>query len=63
MMAPGGHLLIEASEGQAPEAVEAMARSGLIPLVTRSEELNATVVVGTRRAASGHRHRRERPAR
>jgi release factor glutamine methyltransferase len=61
-LAPGGHLLIEASEGQAPEAVEAMARTGLIPRVTRSEELNATVVVGTRRAASGHRHRREGPA-
>ena len=62
-LAPGGHLLIEASEGQAPEAVEGMARGGLIPRVTRSEALNATVVVGTRRAASGHRHRRGGPAR
>ena len=47
-LAPGRHLLIEISQRQAPEAAGAFARSGLIPQVTNSEELNATVIVGTR---------------
>jgi len=47
-LAPGGHLLVEASERQAQQAVEAVARAGLIPQVASSEELNATVVIGTR---------------
>jgi release factor glutamine methyltransferase len=45
-MAPRGHLLIETSEGQAPQAVDALTCDGLIPRVVRSDELNATVVVG-----------------
>jgi release factor glutamine methyltransferase len=45
-LAPGGHLLVETSERQAPRAVETFARNGLIPRVARSEELNATVVIG-----------------
>jgi len=49
-LAPGGHLLSEISERQAPRAVEAFAGAGLIPQVARSEELNATVVIGTRTA-------------
>ena len=47
-LAPGGYLLVEASEGQAPQIVEAVARAGLIPQVASSDELNATVVIGTR---------------
>jgi release factor glutamine methyltransferase len=47
-LAPGGHLLIETSERQAPLTAEAFARGGLVPRVTTSEELDATVVVGTR---------------
>ena len=47
-LAPGGHLLIETSRDQAPQTVETVARSGLIPRVTSSDELNATVVIGTR---------------
>jgi release factor glutamine methyltransferase len=47
-LAPGGHLLVETSERQAPQAVEAVARHGLIPRVASSDELNATVVIGTR---------------
>jgi release factor glutamine methyltransferase len=50
-LAPGGHLLIETSEGQVPRAVAAMARSGLIPSVARSGELSATVLIGTSPAA------------
>jgi release factor glutamine methyltransferase len=47
-LAPGGHLLVETSDRQAPQTVAAVARDGLIPRVASSEELNATVVIGTR---------------
>jgi release factor glutamine methyltransferase len=47
-LAPDGHLLIETSERQAQQAAEAMAGHGLIPRVTTSDELNATVVIGAR---------------
>jgi release factor glutamine methyltransferase len=46
-LAPGGHLLAETSEGQAPRAAEAVTRDGLIPRVAHSGRLNATVVIGT----------------
>jgi release factor glutamine methyltransferase len=49
-LAPGGHLLSETSDRQAPRAVEAFAGAGLIPRVARSEELSAAVVIGTRPA-------------
>jgi release factor glutamine methyltransferase len=49
-LAPGGHLLFETSERQAPLAAETAARAGLIPEVARSGEMNATVVIGTRTA-------------
>ncbi|NOV04024.1 putative protein N(5)-glutamine methyltransferase [Paenibacillus planticolens] len=49
-LAPGGHLLVEVSERQAPQAVEIFARSGLIPSVARFDELDATVIVGTKPA-------------
>ena len=47
-LAPGGSLLIEISERQSPQTVETVARSGLVPRVARSPELNATVVIGSR---------------
>ncbi|NUW38632.1 hypothetical protein [Nonomuraea rhodomycinica] len=47
-LAPGGHLLVETSERQAADTAEAMARAGLTPRVTTSDELYATVVTGTR---------------
>lgn len=47
-LAPGGCLLVETSERQAPAAVEAFARGGLTVRVARDEELYAHVVVGTR---------------
>jgi release factor glutamine methyltransferase len=50
-LAPGGHLLAETSERQAPRAVEAVARSGLVPRVAGSATLNATVVIGARTIA------------
>jgi len=46
-LAPGGHLLIETSRRQAPQTAEVFARGGLVPRVVESEELDATVVVGT----------------
>ncbi|WP_199442222.1 putative protein N(5)-glutamine methyltransferase [Umezawaea beigongshangensis] len=46
-LAPGGHLLIETSASQAPRTAEAFARGGLVPRLVTSEELDATVVVGT----------------
>jgi release factor glutamine methyltransferase len=46
-LAPGGHLLSEISDRQVPRAVEAMADAGLVPRIASSEELNATVIIGT----------------
>jgi release factor glutamine methyltransferase len=45
-LAPGGHLLIETSERQAPQAAAAFADSGLTPKVVSSADLGATVLVG-----------------
>jgi release factor glutamine methyltransferase len=47
-LAPGGHLLVETSESQAPALVEAFQNSGLRARVVGSEELGATIVIGTR---------------
>ncbi|MGF9966245.1 putative protein N(5)-glutamine methyltransferase [Bacillus rhizoplanae] len=49
-LAPGGHLLVETSERQTKQTVEIFARNGLIPQVACSNELDATVVIGTRPA-------------
>lgn len=43
---PGGYLLIETSPRQAAATVAAMAGHGMDTAVTRSDELDATVVVG-----------------
>lgn len=51
-LAPGGHLLVETSDRQAPQAMDIFARNGLTPRVARSDDLDATVIVGTR---PGHR--------
>jgi release factor glutamine methyltransferase len=47
-LAPGGCLLVETSEQQAPKAVGRVADAGLIPRTARSAGLGATVVIGTR---------------
>jgi release factor glutamine methyltransferase len=44
-LAPGGYLLVETSEAQAPQLVEAVTRIGLTPRVASSDELYATVVI------------------
>jgi release factor glutamine methyltransferase len=46
-LAPGGHLLFETSERQAPQTVEIVTDAGLAPRVVSSEALDATVVVGS----------------
>jgi release factor glutamine methyltransferase len=52
-LAPGGHLLVETSERQAPRTVEIFAGNGLTPRVARSDELHATVVIGTKLVPAG----------
>ena len=47
-LAPGGHLLIETSERQATLAAAALAENGLIPRVTSSADVDATVVIGSK---------------
>ncbi|MFF2731463.1 putative protein N(5)-glutamine methyltransferase [Streptomyces sp. NPDC058008] len=47
-LAPGGSLLVETSERQAARAEETVGSSGLVARVVVSDELYATVVVGTR---------------
>jgi release factor glutamine methyltransferase len=54
-LAPGGHLLIETSERQAPEAAAAFAASGLAVQVATSADLDATVVIGTLTVRAGAR--------
>ncbi|MDQ4039847.1 MAG: putative protein N(5)-glutamine methyltransferase [Actinomycetota bacterium] len=46
-LAPGGSLLLETSQAQLPQAVAAVELGGLIPWVAASDELNATVLIGT----------------
>ncbi len=47
-LAPGGSLLFETSEDQAPVAVRAMVAAGLRGRVVSDDDRGATVVVGTR---------------
>lgn len=47
-LAPGGCLLVETSERQAPAAVEAFTRGSLTTRLAVDEELYAHVVIGTR---------------
>ncbi|MFI0784990.1 putative protein N(5)-glutamine methyltransferase [Streptomyces lydicus] len=53
-LAPGGHLLVETSERQAPLAVAEFTRRGLLPRVAASDELYATVVIGSRPEGTDH---------
>ncbi|MFD8994599.1 putative protein N(5)-glutamine methyltransferase [Streptomyces abikoensis] len=46
-LAPGGHLLMETSERQAPRTARTFARGGLETTVVHCEDLGATVVIGT----------------
>jgi release factor glutamine methyltransferase len=46
-LAPGGHLLIEASEDQVPAGRDALARAGMRIRVSRSADIGATVLIAT----------------
>jgi release factor glutamine methyltransferase len=46
-LAPGGALLFETSESQAPAATAALRAGGLVPHVATDDELGATVVIGS----------------
>jgi release factor glutamine methyltransferase len=48
-LAPGGHLLVEASERQAATAALVLGHAGLEARVVHSDELDSTVVIGRRR--------------
>jgi release factor glutamine methyltransferase len=45
-LAPGGSLLIETSERQAPTTAALVAAAGLAPVIVRDEEIGGTVVIG-----------------
>jgi release factor glutamine methyltransferase len=47
-LVPGGHLLIETSEMQGEKTFELFVNAGLISKIVRDEELDATVVIGTK---------------
>ncbi|SFI72833.1 release factor glutamine methyltransferase [Amycolatopsis sacchari] len=47
-LAPGGHLYVETSEGQAPVASAVFTAAGLTPSVFSDDDSGATVVRGTR---------------
>lgn len=49
-LAPGGHLFFETSERQAPLAEAIVRESGLQAAIARDDEVDATVIIGTRRA-------------
>ncbi|MFD1713692.1 putative protein N(5)-glutamine methyltransferase [Amnibacterium flavum] len=46
-LAPGGDLLIETSRRQAPVTVEIMETCGLVARIVRSEDIDATIVIGS----------------
>jgi release factor glutamine methyltransferase len=52
-LAPGGHVLVEISESQAPAAMAAFTRPLLSPRLVSSGELDATVVIGTKAGEGG----------
>ncbi len=47
-LAPGGSLLIETSDRQAPLTAAAMTAAGLTAVISADDELDATAVIGTR---------------
>jgi release factor glutamine methyltransferase len=47
-LAPGGHVLVETSERQAPHMIDAAVRAALVGRVARSPDLDATVVIATK---------------
>lgn len=50
-LAPGGSVLVETSDRQAPALGEAVVAHGLTPRIVHSEDVEATVVIGAKPAA------------
>ncbi len=46
-LSPGGHLLIEIADEQAPAAADAFAAAGLAPRIVTDPDIDATVLVGS----------------
>jgi release factor glutamine methyltransferase len=57
-LAPGGHLLVEASEAQAPASASIFEAAGLAARVVHSEDWDATVVIGTNGAGNDTEEKR-----
>jgi release factor glutamine methyltransferase len=53
---PGGHVLVESSERQAPKLVQTMRTAGLSARVDTDEDLYATVVIGTKATPTAERN-------
>ncbi|WP_330254735.1 putative protein N(5)-glutamine methyltransferase [Nocardia sp. NBC_00565] len=49
-LAPGGHLLVESSAAQTPQAITVLTEYGFAGRIAESDELYATVVIGTKPA-------------
>jgi release factor glutamine methyltransferase len=45
-LAPGGHLLVETSDAQAPQVLDAVRAAGLVPRQVRDDDTGATIVTG-----------------
>jgi release factor glutamine methyltransferase len=62
---PGGHLLIETSEAQAPRAAQAFSAAGLTTTTAHSAEMNVTIIIGENRLyrtiRPACRHRTSKP--
>ncbi|WP_246854102.1 putative protein N(5)-glutamine methyltransferase [Naasia sp. SYSU D00057] len=61
-LAPGGVVLFETSEQQAPATAAILVEAGLRPRSVRSERLDATVVLGRRRGGTGRKPSRQQVA-
>ncbi|CAN5331823.1 putative protein N(5)-glutamine methyltransferase [soil metagenome] len=47
-LAPGGHLLVEASDGQSATSAAIFEAAGLVASIVRSDDFEATVVIGAK---------------
>ena len=56
-LAPGGCLLMETGERQAAQTAEIFKRNGLMSRIVRSNDWDATVIIGTKRGGSCQRPR------
>ncbi|WP_433531910.1 putative protein N(5)-glutamine methyltransferase [Micromonospora sp. CA-263727] len=53
-LAPGGHLVVEVGSDQVDALRSALTEAGLVPVVVRDDDLDATAMVGCQPACGGH---------